>query len=595
MPVPMVRCEAAVRGETLDDLGLPADRKVTLRGNDYKADGTGVIVGIVDDGCSFADWNFLRSGPKSRIAFIWDQSRAKHGAWTDVTGFGSGYGCELDNVPAAGNPPLDQALKDHTTGNVIDEDAVYAAIGFPPYSKIDGRAYNMSTHGTHVMDIAAGNGRGLFGREGVAPEAEIIFVQLPPELVAAGGVLLSQRIQDGVHYIFDRAKKLEAMRGHPVPAVVNVSYGNYVGPHDGSSDLEESFETLLAVPDRAIVVSAGNGFASRCHAQGVVSKARAARLHWEVPPYDESGNRVEIWYTGPGDVEFYLTAPGATVPLGPVTAGSAEDILEGGRKIGHIDHLLAGNGDHQIALELYPTWDALAPPGPAAPGTPGLARSGTWRIELRKAALSKAANFHAWIERDQPRRADQVRRVQSRFADGESNPRFTVTGMSTGHSTISVGAYNTATGELAEYSGCGPARPSAKYPQRRQKPELCAPAASDARGRGVLSAATLSAEPTRLGGTSASAPHVAGLAALALQLNRDVHAAQNKVSPLPVAKLRTLLRLGALAGAQGFRLRQNRHQWADPHQPIKQSRLRVWRFLTGAGKAHAGESLKRVP
>jgi subtilisin family serine protease len=609
LATPMAPCDA---GETLGDFGMPVNRKVTIGGNDYTADGKGVVIGIIDDGCCYAHWNFLRNGPASRILYIWDQGRLTGSPiWTrppPTIPPGLPYGYELINTAAVAVPPLDAALKNHTGANgVIDEDAVYEEIDFRPYSTVEHRPFIASTHGTHVMDIAAGNGRGLFSREGVAPAADIIFVQLPREQVFEGGPALSQCIADGVAYVFERAKKLEAALGKPVPAVVNVSYGNYVGPHDGSSLMETTFEHLLAVPDRAIVVSAGNGFAAHCHAKGKVTPSTPASLHWLVEPFNESMSLVEIWYTGPSDVDFYLTPPGATQRLGPVQAGNPRyNIVDGNNNnVGYIDHIGTdpGNSDNQIVVVLNATWDGTIPLAPVVPPTTPKAANaptGTWVIAMEKpvpvpaATASKAARFHAWIERNESLPGDPMRRRQSRFADNEAHPKFTVTGYATGVSTIAVGAYKTATAEMAEYSACGPSRPSTKNPKRRTKPEICAPGAGDARGRGVRSASTRFALDTRMGGTSASAPHVAGLAALVLQLNRDVNHAKVPplVKPLPIAGLRQLLADGALAGRH--LLRPNAHQWADEDQPYKQRFQSIWKYLKGNGAVNATETLKRV-
>jgi len=226
LPGPLLSCEAASL-ETLDDFGLPADRTITVDGNDFVADGTGVIVGIIDDGCALAHWDFVRAGPASRVVAIWDQGRrSPAGAWQAVTDFG--YGCELLNAPSSQAPgPIDAALRKHTNAEgVIAEDAVYDEIDFRPYAALAGRPFNPSTHGTHVMGVAAGSGGSLFGKAGVAPAAEIIFVQLPPELIAAGGAILTKLVHDGAQYIFDRAARRAKALGVPVPAVVNISYGN---------------------------------------------------------------------------------------------------------------------------------------------------------------------------------------------------------------------------------------------------------------------------------------------------------------------------------------------------------------------------------
>ena len=73
-----------------------------------------------------------------------------------------------------------------------------------------------------------------------------------------------------------------------------VSYGNYAGPHDGSSLTETGFDQLQSVPDRAIVISAGNGFGAQCHANGRVTKSEPARLEWRIPSCDESMNIMEV-------------------------------------------------------------------------------------------------------------------------------------------------------------------------------------------------------------------------------------------------------------------------------------------------------------
>lgn len=596
LPAPLLPCDAEPM-ETLKDFGLPADRTITIDGNDFQADGKGVVIGIIDDGCSFAQWNFLRDGPASRVIAIWDQGRqTPSGAWQPVQDFG--YGCELLNVASGIGPgPLDAALLKHTTAGVVNEDAVYNEIDFRPYATLEGRAFNPSTHGTHVMDVAAGSDRALFGRLGVAPEADIIFVQLPPGLVAAGGAILTKLVREGAQYIFDRVAKRAADLNVPIPAVVNISYGNYTGPHDGTSPTETGFDQLLAEPDRAIVIAAGNGFAAQCHATGRITKTTPARLEWQVPACDESMNIMETWYTGPADLELYVTPPGGT-RQGPVTAGNTRYNLMNpqGKAVGYVDHLgkSPDNGDQQIVITLNATSDGttpLAPPRPGIASSAATAPPGTWFVELVKPKVARVNVYHAWIERDEARKRESVRRVQSRFADGQAEPRFTVTGIATGRRTIAVGAYNTATHEMAEYSACGPTRPSSKQPIARQKPELCAPSAADSRGRGVLSAETRFALSTRMGGTSVSAPHVAGLAALALQLNRDLGN-----PPLPVADLRTILREGAEAGAQlpgAARLRPNLHQAVDTHQPLKQRLSYVWNRLVGAGRANAWETLKR--
>ena len=90
---------------------------------------------------------------------------------------------------------------------------------------------------------------------------------------------------------------------------------------------------------------------------------------------------------------------------------------------------------------------------------------------------------------------------------------------SSGSAVAGSVAYNSATQEVCRYSACGPTRPTGGH-GHRQKPEVCAPAEEDAAGRGILSASSRRAQPTRMNGTSASAPQVAGLVALMFQYRR---------------------------------------------------------------------------
>ena len=64
------------------------------------------------------------------------------------------------------------------------------------------------------------------------------------------------------------AAEWEKTYGDPITVVVNISFGGYRGPHDGTSDWESGIDQLLTIDNRAVVVSAGNGFEAECHACG---------------------------------------------------------------------------------------------------------------------------------------------------------------------------------------------------------------------------------------------------------------------------------------------------------------------------------------
>jgi hypothetical protein len=546
--------------ESIEDIGLPP-RGDGMRGPGAE-DGFGVIIGIIDDGCAFAHPNFLRdcgSGPESRVLFLWDQGQGPSPGGAAQQPGGFTYGRELTK------PMIDAALAAHASGGGGAEDAVYRALGYV--------ISDLASHGTHVMDIAAGNGRALTGMQGVAPSADIIFVQLPAASIERGGALLDEAIKDGVRYVFDRAGTK--------PAVVNISYGGHLGPHNGEGTVEQRIdEELGSQANRAVVVAAGNGFAADCHAGGSLPKLRGRNLRWIVKPEDPSANTMEIWYDAGAELLLTLATPAGTV-LAPVPLGTPGRNLtdSNGRLLGTVDHQQAAtpSGLNRIRISLNPT--GSLPPGATTP----LAPWGTWRIRLRNVGNVKA-RWDAWIERDTAGRPGGTRRMQSHFHPDDADPRCTLGSYATGKLSLVVGGYNTATQQVCRYSACGPTR------DRRPRPDVMAPAEEDAAGRGILSAAARSAMPRRMSGTSAAAPQVAGFVALLYQ------AATAAGQAPTAADIRNLVLTGASkARSSAPPLRPNAHIDADSRRRFKQGASTVRPHLTGSGKVNWPKSRELLP
>jgi subtilisin family serine protease len=434
---------------------------------------------------------------------------------------------------------------------------------------------DLASHGTHVLDIAAGNGQSLMGSEGVAPDADIIFVQLPHEAIEGGAPALWRHILDGVMYVFSRAKALKQ------PAVVNISYGGYDGPHDGTSELELGIDTLLTLPDRAVVIAVGNGFEADCHASEEVKSHKTSKPYrWIVLPEDPTPNDLEIWYDGSRALEVRVTSPRqTTVPLGWIALGKSGLIRRksDNKIVGRIEHAVnLLNDDNQITIRLRAT-DPAAEDSSNAPSP-----SGIWKVELRNRTASDVM-FHAWIDRDDAGSVSGERRRQSRFHEDDASPGYTISGWATGSHTISVGAYNTGTQEVSRYSACGPTRPIGAGGYSRTKPDICAPAEEDVRRRGVLSASSRKSNPTRISGTSIAAPHVSGIVALIFDF-----ATNHEHVQLTSDQIRQYLELGG----DKVGLLPNRHQLVDAHVPVKQTD--VWAELIGAGKVNFLDTMKKL-
>lgn len=436
-------------------------------------DGSGVIIGIVDYMCDFNHNDFRNEDGTSRVLFLWDQA----GGPDEKSPEGYGYGREFNKAD------LDRALKDRFP---IDYLKYYLEAG---------------SHGTHVMGIAAGNGRAIGRYAGVAPEADIIFVDADINDISwrGSGVLDSSfgdsvKLCEAVNYIFDRATKLNR------PAVVNISLGTNGGPHDGTSLVEQYFDQLLGSNNRAIVIAAGNSYEDRIHTCGKIEQDQPVKLEWEIGQNDVTDNELEIWYSGKDELEVELITPSkkslGRVPLGKSIGGSFE-----GKEVLLVAHRKNDPNNHENHIDIFLS------------GNFGF---GKWDVILHPVNITNGT-FYAWIERDDW--------GQSSFSSNTSKPCHTIGSISTGKLPVVVGSYDPRDPDrkTSSFSSAGPTRDD------REKPEVSAP------GHRIWSARSRSQSIIEMSGTSMAAPAVTGTIALLMQ------AAKNEGKELGIQKIREII------------------------------------------------------
>lgn len=458
--------------------------------------GTDVIVGVVDFGCDFVHKNLLQPSGSTRLLYLWDQSESTQ-ADPAVP-----YGREFDSAK------INEALKKKK-----DPDP-YAFLGYAP---------PVAAHGTHVMDIAAGNGQeanligGVEGpgfasnptsHPGVAPNAFLIFVHLK----ANGNQFLgnSRHLLEAVDYIFEKADQLG------MPAVVNLSLSTSGGPHDGSTLVEQGFEELLKKPGRAIVASAGNAYGQGGHVSGTIAAGQAYTLKWHTDPR-ASKNEMEVWYPGSSkNLTVALIPPTDDKPLEAIPLGKAKDLYDGETRRGRISHREndPNNGDNQIDIRV-PHLDESQNP---------------WQVILTNGGADPVS-FHAWIEQDE--------RGTAHFDEPTDNA-YTLGSICCSKNTLTVGAFDTS--EMAYLAppytatAAGPTRPNNVFPSL-QKPELSAP------GNNIVAARAYGGT-TVMSGTSMAAAHVTGLVALLFERARRAGH-----DPLPIDATRDILMKAAASAA----------------------------------------------
>src|SRR5215510_2347351 len=179
------------RGLTETDAGAPTGR--------------GVVIGVVDWGCDFTHPNLRRDDGRTRLLALWDQRPRRHRAPQPY-----GYGV------------VDDA---RTINRALDSVDPFVALGYDP---VDADADGSGTHGTHVIDIAAGVPR--VGPGGVAPGADLVFVHMAPHQRGPQSIGSSVSLLEAIDFI--------ARTAGDRPWVINLSMGAHAGPHDGSTLVE---------------------------------------------------------------------------------------------------------------------------------------------------------------------------------------------------------------------------------------------------------------------------------------------------------------------------------------------------------------------
>lgn len=173
--------------------------------------GKDVVVGIVDCGFQYAHAAFYDKDQTAlRVKRVWNQNLLSGGA---PDGYNRG------------------------TEYVSEDDILYAGY--------DDRSDEVG-HGTHVAGIAAGadhtDGNPYYG---IAQESDMVFVSYYRQDQT------NAEVANGVKYVFEYAEKVGK------PAVVNLSLGSHIGPHDGTSTFDRIVDDLVG-PGRIVVGAAGN-------------------------------------------------------------------------------------------------------------------------------------------------------------------------------------------------------------------------------------------------------------------------------------------------------------------------------------------------
>lgn len=455
--------------------------------------GSGVLVAILDSGIDYRRPEFRKSDGSTRIRYLWDQTLQP-----EISGAGGG----------GGNPP-----EGFRRGVEFDAGQINSALSadmeqqFRMLPSVDAGG-----HGTAVAGIAAGSAPSY---RGVAPDAQLLVVKLgQPE---AGSFPRTTEVMRGVAYAVRKAIELR------MPLVVNLSFGNTYGAHDGSSLLERFMDNAAEMGRTVICVGSGNEGSSGGHLAGRLledagyllesmgsrglpedtdgariagrtapASARPASVELAVAEYERSLN-VQLWKNYCDEYLIFLRSPGGQEAQLP-------EMINGGKYTLRLEQteVMVYFGEpapYTVSEEIY--FELL-------PYERNYIDSGVWTIRLEPVQVV-TGRYYFYLP------SASVRNRGTRFY--RSTPDVTLTIPATAAKVISVGAYDSTYEAYADFSGRGYAdadRTVGVVAAGLAKPDVAAP------GVGIL-APDIYGGYSAFTGTSFAAPIVAGSCALLME------------------------------------------------------------------------------
>ena len=428
--------------------------------------GAGVIVGFVDTGINYTDSLFRNVDGSTRIIGIWDQTN------------NSDNSNNIENETAKPFSAFSALYGTQYTAEEIN----LALNSDNPASIVPTRDEN--GHGTFLASIAAGNRDERAGFSGAAPQASIAMVKLKPAkqylrdfyLIQDGAEAYQENdIMMGVSYLYFLARK------YSMPLVVCIPLGTNMGSHMGMSRLGQYLNQVSLSNGSAVITAAGNETGARHHFRAVMD-ADTDEVTAELRVGErEAGFSMELWAENMGAYTVGFISP---------TGEVAREISVPLRGENTVSFLL-----EQTQITVYTQIADVSSGSQFIFMRFENPMSGIWRILIRN-SLDIRETFHIWLP------------VRGFISDEtyflRPDPDTIITDPGNARYPITVTAYAHTKNSIYIHASRGYSLSG------RIKPDLAAP------GVNILGASVSGRRLTRMSGTSVSAAHLAGAAAILL-------------------------------------------------------------------------------
>lgn len=255
--------------------------------------GKGTLIAVIDSGVDYTNPLFIRNG-KSRIIRIWDQEAVSPEMETQKDTWELPYGVEYTKEQ------IDQALQEEDPLKIVP-------------------ATDRQGHGTMLAGIAAGNKTEEKGFSGVAFEASILVVKLKKAkqylrefYLYPEGVDIYQEndIMLGITYAIRCARQLN------MPLAVCIGLGCGLTSHLGDTPLSQYADNASRFAQNAFCIAAGNEGNARHHFQGKVGEGKEEQGVELRIGEETMGFAMEFWGETPAIYRLAVQSPsGETLPV----------------------------------------------------------------------------------------------------------------------------------------------------------------------------------------------------------------------------------------------------------------------------------------
>ncbi len=393
--------------------------------------GQGITVSIIDSGIDIKhpDFYINSDGNKqSKILGIWDQT-------------------------LVGNPPIG-----YTEGSYFNRDDINMYLN----SNKDFMSSDVTGHGTAVAGIVTA----------CTPEVDLLIVKLD---VSNTNQIDTINLMKGIDF------SVRYSRDNNIPMVINLSYGNNGGDHNGNSVLEKYIDAVGGLSKLTIVVGAGNDGISGRHVQINMGNDSYYRRDFQISQ-GEGSIYIQIWREITDVVDVFLETPNGET-IGPFN--NYDEIMN--YRINNMDIRILNNGPTPInsKLETYISVISLE----------GFIETGVWSILFNPKSIVNG-RIDIWLP------VEGSTNTEIYFLNPTETTTITIPSSAGG--VITVGAYDSNTLTYASFSGRG------YTVDGIVKPDIVAPGVD-------INTSLVGGGYTRVSGTSFATPFAASGAAMLME------------------------------------------------------------------------------